>query len=408
MNNLADSYHTLGRHAEALMLREQTLGSRMATLGQDHRDTLVSMHNLAASYYVGSAMSRSLKLRRRRSLSKGPRGPLDTLLTMNNLAGSYFALGRPADALKLIKETLALRKARLGADHPDTLKSRTQPGHLLRRPQPARRLRRSSTRRHWPSRKAKLGLDDPDTLMSMNNLADAYAHLGQHAEALKLSEETLALQKAKFGVDHPDTLMSMHNLGDSNFALGRYAEALKLREETLALRKAKLGADHPDTLLTMSGLAESLIAAQRGDEAMTVIDQCDRLAAGKVVDPRILPLVTDLRLRHFEKLKDTAGCRETASIWEKLHRTDLDSLYKTACIHAVIALVPERLTSSASAANQAETEADVAIAWLKQAIAAGYKDAAALGERKRPQLLYYSQEDFKKLLAELERPKTKP
>ena len=104
-----------------------------------------------------------------------------------------------------------------------------------------------STRRPWRC-KAGLGPDDPATLRSMNKLAFSYRELGRLAEALKLFEETLALQKAKLGPDHPDTLASMHSLAVSYQNLGRHAEALKLREETLALQKARLGPDHPDTL----------------------------------------------------------------------------------------------------------------------------------------------------------------
>ncbi len=48
-----------------------------------------------------------------------------------------------------------------------------------------------------------LGPDDPLTLMSMNDLANSYAALGRHGDALKLREETLALQKVKLGPDHP-------------------------------------------------------------------------------------------------------------------------------------------------------------------------------------------------------------
>ncbi len=62
---------------------------------------------------------------------------------MNNLANSYKDLGRYAEALKLYEETLALLKAKLGPDH-------------------------------------------PDTLGSMDNLADSYADLGRPADALKL------------------------------------------------------------------------------------------------------------------------------------------------------------------------------------------------------------------------------
>jgi hypothetical protein len=42
---------------------------------------------------------------------------------MNNLALSYDALGRHAEALRLHEKTLAMHKAKLGPDHPETLRS---------------------------------------------------------------------------------------------------------------------------------------------------------------------------------------------------------------------------------------------------------------------------------------------
>ena len=59
----------------------------------------------------------------------------------------------------------------------------------------------------------------------MNNLAISYADAGQYARALKLREETLALQKAKLGPDHPDTLASMSNLASSYAAAGQHERA---------------------------------------------------------------------------------------------------------------------------------------------------------------------------------------
>jgi hypothetical protein len=47
--------------------------------------------------------------------------------------------------------------------------------------------------------KAKLGPDHPDTLKSMNSLAISYAALGRHTDARLLFEETLALRKAELG-----------------------------------------------------------------------------------------------------------------------------------------------------------------------------------------------------------------
>jgi serine/threonine protein kinase len=172
MINLANSYHDLDRHAEAVKLREETLALAKAKLGLDHRDTLTSMGNLANSYDALGRHAEALKLNEETlALTKAKLGPdhPDTLANMHNLANSYFHLGRDTEAIKLHKETLALRRAKLGSDH-------------------------------------------PDTLASMHNLAFCYGHLGRDTEALKLHEETLALRKAKLGVDHPDTLRSMNNL----------------------------------------------------------------------------------------------------------------------------------------------------------------------------------------------------
>src|SRR5262249_20346232 len=108
-------------------------------------------------------------------------------------------------------------------------------------------------------RKAKLGPDHPDTLLSMNILASSYAALERHGEALRLREETVALQKTKLGPDHPDTLWSLHNLASSHEDRGRHAEALKLTEEAPALLKATLGPDHIGTLQSMNTLAWFLV-----------------------------------------------------------------------------------------------------------------------------------------------------
>jgi tetratricopeptide (TPR) repeat protein len=194
---------------------------------------------------------------------------------MHGLANSYYELGRFAEALKLCEETLTLRKAKLGPDHPDTLNSMNNLANsydALGRHAEALKLREETL----ALQQAKLGPDDPDTLISMHNLAISYFDLGRSAEALELREETLALRKAKLGPDHPETLRSMNTLALSYEALGRPAQALKLNEETLALQKAKLGPDHPDTLRTLHSLAITYQALGRWDEALAA---CGRAIA---------------------------------------------------------------------------------------------------------------------------------
>jgi tetratricopeptide (TPR) repeat protein len=271
---------------------------------------------------------------------------------MNNLAATYAVLGRLADALKLHEEALALQKLSLGPDH-------------------------------------------PDTLAGMLNVAATYFEVGRHADALKLFEETLGLMKAKLGPDHPATLTCMDNLAEGLSVMGRHAEALKLREQTLALRKVKLGPDHPDTLASMGGLAESLIRLDRHSEAVTIIDDCLRRASGKAVDPRLVPLVLDLRLTAFAKQNDASGCRQTAEMWEKLARNDADSLYTAARFRAVAA--------SFDTASSQSPDAALAMKWLTKAVAAGYGTpghvARLVGDHNLDALR--DRPDFRRLLAEL-------
>jgi tetratricopeptide (TPR) repeat protein len=231
----------------------------------------------------------------------------------------------------------------------------------------------------------------------MGTLARTYYSLGRFSEALALQVETLALFKAELGRDHPHTLSCMNNLAATYAALGRRAEALKLREETLGLMRAKLGPDHPATLWTMRGLAESLVALDRGAEAVAIIDDCLKREAGGIPDARLVTGLFGLRLRQFEKTKDAAGCRQSAEMWERLNRTDADSLYNAACWRAMSATVFARAGNT----DESKADADRAMDWLRKAVEAGYKNAAHInGDHDLDALR--SRDDFKKLFGKLE------
>jgi tetratricopeptide (TPR) repeat protein len=205
---------------------------------------------------------------------------------------------------------------------------------------------------------ATLGRDHPKTLLSMINLANAYADLGRHPAALALREETLRLSRAKLGPDHPDTLMSMNNLATSYAAFRRLAEALALYEEARRLQRAKLGPDHPDTLRTMSNLANSYSECGRHAEALALREEALKLKKAKL------------------------GANHPATV---------GTIYDVACTHALMI----------AKATDRGRQADLAMDWLRQAVAAGFKNAAHI--KKDPDLdPLRDREDFKKLIAELE------
>jgi hypothetical protein len=107
-----------------------------------------------------------------------------------------------------------------------------------------------------------------------------------------------------------------------------------------------------------------------------------------------------LRLRQFQKSKNAAGCRTLAEKWEALNRTDALSLYDAACFRAVTAAVLQAGPKSASTGTESAAEAERAMTWLRQAVAAGYTDLAHLKTDRDLDALR-NRTDFKALLAEL-------
>src|SRR5438067_1436167 len=59
---------------------------------------------------------------------------------------------------------------------------------------------------------ARLGPDHPDTLRSINDLATGYEQTGMLDKALPLLKEGTRLRKARLGPDHPATLPTINKL----------------------------------------------------------------------------------------------------------------------------------------------------------------------------------------------------
>lgn len=241
MNLLANGFAALGRHDDALTLREQTLTKRRQVLGPYHRDTLTSM---------------------------------------NNLALSYAALGRRAEAVRLHEETLALRQQHLGVDHPDTLSSMNNLAQALLavgRQAEARQLQQ----RTLALQRATLGPEHTDTLGSMNNLALSYFAEGRFEDARRLHAEALRLREATLGAEHPETLTSINNLALAHFALGQHTEALRLfrRAAAARLRRLEHAADDLDNRLHLGGLlgniGHTLLQLGQTAEALETLEQAE-------------------------------------------------------------------------------------------------------------------------------------
>jgi hypothetical protein len=165
--------------------------------------------------------------------------------------------------------------------------------------------------------------------------------------------------------------------------------------------KTNLGLDHPDTLWNMGNLALLYVALGRHADAQPIIDDCLARAAGQTVHPQLMPLLLGTRLSVLRMKRDAADCLETVNKWEALKRTDTASMYYSACFRAYCAAVIREVDETSAGGAKAEAQAGQAMAWLKQAVAAGYEDIERIKEEECLNVLR-DREDFKKLLVELE------
>jgi serine/threonine protein kinase/Flp pilus assembly protein TadD len=109
------------------------------------------------------------------------------------------------------------------------------------------------------------------------------------------------------------------------------------------------------------------------------------------------------RLRILRNKRDAAGCLAAAAEFEALNPGGTVGMYEAACNRAVCAaaILEDPKTPAADATRLAREQADLAMAWLRKTIDAGYHNAVLVKHDTNLDALR-EREDFKKLLAELE------
>jgi serine/threonine protein kinase len=117
-------------------------------------------------------------------------------------------------------------------------------------------------------RQAKLGLDHPDTITTRNTLATVYQDAGRRSPPISFYEDALQRTKARFGPEHDETLRSMTNLGRSYQSAGKPDLAIPLFAQTLIITRTTLGPEHQDTIASINHLAGAYRAAGKLNQSL--------------------------------------------------------------------------------------------------------------------------------------------
>lgn len=214
-----DRHYQQGQFQEAAQAFEKALQHFNRRLGPDHRNTL---------------------------------GAADLLIA------SYMRLGRYGEALKMLDDMVIRERARLGADHPDTV---------------------SAVARQAIARRLFIAQRDASQQQATTSTGGALFEQGvQSYQAGKFADATSKFEQAyqeyarQHGPEHPLALTARHNVAGAYLSLGRVSEAAKVEEEVLAIRRRVHGAEHPETLAAMNSLGGIYSSLGRGREAAEILE----------------------------------------------------------------------------------------------------------------------------------------
>lgn len=274
LNARGDQLTMLGEFDGAIEAFQRSLEIREAISGSDHPMTLLANHGLAGALISdgrrdeAEVILRELVDARRRVL---PAGHPDVAHALGTLANSLKYQGRPAEALPLQEEALAiLRAAHREEDQPDVSIALNNLGnilHDLRDLDGALELLEEAKEMN----RRIYGDDHPELATNYNNIAGIHADRNDFASALAMYEQTLEIDIASLGDDHPYVHQDRLAIGVMQGLLGRAEEAERTLRQALDDTRRVSGDEHPQTLNAMRELGVLLRRQGRCDEAMPIL-----------------------------------------------------------------------------------------------------------------------------------------
>ncbi|TRX93638.1 hypothetical protein FHL15_005610 [Xylaria flabelliformis] len=274
------------------------LESNMKTLGQEHSETIDTMHNLAfvltrrGEHEEAEALLRKAVPMVERLFGEDH---TRTMHSLNCLTTVLRRNGKYTEAEDILRQISKRKERSLGKDNPETLKSIEDLAWVLYRqgkyediselyPQPEQQedsdiiqIQMNDTGRldaaeiiYRGSLELKtrlLGEEHPVTLASRSELAGWLNAKCRRDEAEAMYRQLVTLRTKVLGRDHKDTRKSMNDLSIVLGEQEKYHDAEEVLRELLGLQEGALGKGHPEVLRSMGALARVLLESGRLREA---------------------------------------------------------------------------------------------------------------------------------------------
>jgi len=271
----ADPDETLGRNATMRDAVDRAAG-RLDGIFDDRAVEAAWRESIGVSYRSMDALDDAIHhLRLASSLYAQEKGPDDehTLSAEDRLAGALRARnadGDLAEAEKVRRRILDVRRRDLGSDHPETLAALSNLANVFTsdgRNDEAAEIYKSALALAI----SRFGPQSEDVAVLRYNLATCLLELG---EELDRAESELRFVVSRFSdrPRSPRTMNAMNSLAGVLHAVGKTDEAEALYRETLTLREEVLGQSHPHTLSTFRRLTRLLMEMRQFDEVLPLLE----------------------------------------------------------------------------------------------------------------------------------------
>jgi serine/threonine-protein kinase len=268
---IGSTYLAIGEFDAAQRQLELDLAARWRAFpkGNYAIGSAISRLSLAHEYSGRYAVSDSL-LREAAAIFERfpPPDAVEAASVLEDRARVLVSLGRPAEAVPLLLEALAIQQ-RSGAVQDSAIAFTYTNAGLAFSDANDQVAADTMLRLAEQAGRRAFGDDHPMVASTMSLRASVFERLGRMAEADSTFRATLALRRRIIGADHPDYAWSLGNYADHLVRTERWAEAASTAREVLAMRGRTLDDGHPmvGTGLQVLGRAlgrlDSLEAAER-------------------------------------------------------------------------------------------------------------------------------------------------
>ncbi|KFY04526.1 hypothetical protein O988_00716 [Pseudogymnoascus sp. VKM F-3808] len=268
-----------GHYAVAENIARTALMVKERVLGDEHLDTIYSVHQLGlmlegqGKYEEAEAMHRRALKGREKAFGKEH---MATFISMTSLGLMLERQGKYKEAEAIQRQAVEGMEKVVGEEHRETLSSVSRLALALEmqgRFEEAEALQR----RALEGMEKIFGAEYPDTLAVVSELGSVLDQQGKYTEADEMHRRALEGYKKVFGEEHPITLTCMSNLAKTLSRQGQWNDAKVMQTRVLETRERLLGHEHPDTHTAMCFLAITLHSQGDIKEAISLMETCFQL-----------------------------------------------------------------------------------------------------------------------------------